>query len=116
MTNYERWASEWPVTDADRARLLADIDASGLTVRQFAQEIGVSPHTLYAWRSRLRRRPSPRRDERVELIEVDLPVRTEASHEPFAEVVLNDGVVVRVVAGFDARDLEELLRVVRRSC
>lgn len=108
----------WPTTDDEREDLLREAEASGLTIRGFARHIGISPHTLYSWRSRLRRRRDQACEDSVELIELDLEdvVRPSKPAPPLAELVLGPGITVRVPSGFDPQELEDLLRVVLRAC
>lgn len=41
-------------TSEDRARLLGEWEASGVSAAEFASRAGVTAHTLYAWRRRAR--------------------------------------------------------------
>ncbi len=99
--------------------------ASGLSGREFASEIGVKEGTLRHWKwylDRLRTRqaaaPASRRAQFVELI---APTnRTTAtsgivvSPEPF-ELVLGNGLRIRVPSRFDADALHRLLDAVGHS-
>ena len=105
---------------------------SGLTAREFSAEIGVNPHTLSHWKwrlnadsnqkqkkariskhkavkkdsSALKERPN---EQTVDFIEVVTHGITQP--EPF-EVILADGVRVRIPIGFGAEDLRRLLQAV----
>jgi hypothetical protein len=92
---------------------------SGTRARQFAQEHGITPWTLYYWRKRLaredrparcRRRPSPR----VRLAPVHLVASDGSGHE--LEVVLVTGDRVRVPAGSSTETLERVIQVLRMRC
>lgn len=97
---------------------------SGLSVREFAREVGVNANTLSGWRWRLRaeqlgRAPSTERGqeqrtpaEEVKPIEFVELVRPRAD-ERF-EVVAASGWTVRVPAQFDAEALGRLLAVLER--
>ncbi len=107
---------------AKRVERLAD---SGLTLKEFAAEIGVNPNTLAGWRWRLgarrdHRRP-PARPSAPAFLEIVRPVdepkaRAEPPHpgaaadsaEPF-ELVLRSGHRVRVPARFEAGALRRLV-------
>jgi len=96
--------------------LVEEQESSGLTVRAFALERGVSAWALYGWRQRLGR--SRRRRRRIEdrgeskFVAVDV-VAGSASGE--IEVVLGDGVRVRLPS---STSLERLLGLVQglRAC
>ena len=85
--------------------------ASGLTAREFAAEIGVNANSLQHWgwllqqeerRGGAARRP-PAADGRgfVEVVAQADPPPLTAAPDPI-EVVLRDGIRLRVSAGFDA--------------
>ncbi len=101
-----------------RVRRLAE---SGLTAKKFAAELGVNVHTLNAWKWKLvgggsapeeasRSRP----ESEARFIEVvpsratRSPGEAEQAPEPF-ELLLRDGVRVRVPARFDAQALRALV-------
>jgi transposase len=104
-----------------RVRRLAE---SGLTAREFAAELGVNVHTLNAWKSKLGsggdavRAPTSSSRSRPEsaarFIEVIpshptcSPGQAEGAPEPF-ELVLRDGVRVRIPVRFDAQALRALV-------
>ena len=46
-------------------RLLAEQEASGLNLVEFARARGLSPWTLYGWRRKLGKRPGPVRSWRL---------------------------------------------------
>lgn len=92
------------------ARILAEQERTGASMREVAWKCGVTPATLYAWRRRLRERD----DAAGRLIAVDVvrdaaPVEARASYE----VVLASGVTVRAPRDFDAGRVKELLELVR---
>lgn len=94
--------------------------ASGLTAEEFASEIGVNGNTLRHWswvlgrRKRrgfgdgLARRTRPRE---VAFVEVAPPVPVPASVEPL-ELVVRDGIRIRVPAAFDADALRRVIAAV----
>jgi transposase-like protein len=48
-------------TPEERSRLLAEWKATGLSAAEFAPRVGVTAHTLYAWRPPDSRGPRPER-------------------------------------------------------
>jgi transposase-like protein len=122
------------VTDENKARwsrLISDFESTDLSQPEFAQERGVSVHSLRYWLYQLRKetkasalsqsetekpsaRPAPKEDLRL------LPVRavrsapqarqTRPSGE-FLELVLPSGACVRFQAGTDPRYLRALVAV-----
>lgn len=97
--------------DEDVQRLLAEQEASGLSVAAFARERGVPTWTLYDGRRRLRKRKG--RAKGADFVQVHVrPVQLPPSP---IEVDLKTGIRVRVPAGFDADELRRLLGVLA-SC
>jgi hypothetical protein len=100
--------------------LLAEQEASGLSLRAFAAARGLSQWTLYGWRSRLARSTSNGSAARARrpgsFVAVDIVGSRETADDPTRfEVVLADG--CRVIAPRDVA-LERLAELVRalRSC
>jgi hypothetical protein len=93
---------------------------SGLTGAEFAREIGVKEGTLRHWRWELDRLTRPRREatlptRRPQFVELIAPTTQTsgivASPEPL-ELVLGNGLRVRVPARFDSDALRRLLDAV----
>jgi transposase len=99
---------------------------SGLTAKEFATELGVSPHSLSWWKWRLNstpretakaRRTEPRSKPKpttatvspLTFVEMTSAVRGES-----IEVVLTTGVRIRLPSDFEASSLERLLGVLER--
>ena len=92
-------------------RLVAAQEKSGLPVREFAATRGISPTTLYWWRSKLRR-------DRVDLVPVEVVSGDVASAQdgpvaPCFELEVDRSTTLRIPPGFAEEDLRRLLRVVR---
>jgi transposase-like protein len=88
---------------------------SGLSIREFCHEHGLVESAFYFWRQEIRRRDQESATEQASTF-VPLTVQTEMPATPL-EVVLSSGHVVRVMAGFDAATLRQLLDVLEeRSC
>jgi len=116
-------------TEARWRRLIAEQERSGQSVREFAQEKGVSAWSLYGWRSRLGvasgRKCSGRRTARrhdvpaeAQLVAVDVVGSGsggDAGALPLFEVEIGDA-LVRVPRDFDAEELVRLVSVLRVSC
>jgi transposase-like protein len=103
-------------TEARWRELVREQEASGRTVRAFAEARGLSPATLYWWRSALGRRA---RSKGPRLVELAL-VGSERVHErrdsrPF-ELARQGGRCLRVPSDFDPESLRALLRVLEGRC
>ena len=116
-------------TEARWRRLIAEQERSGRSVREFAEEKGVSAWSLYGWRSRLGIVRGPKRSERravrvhdatsdAELVAVDVVGGGSdgvVEAQRLLEVEVGD-VRIRVPRGFDAEELGRLVSVLRASC
>ena len=93
---------------ADQWReLLAEHGRSGLTVKQFCQERGITQWSLYAWRKRLREVGTVR----FALVERDR-LRPEAPGSGL-ELILTTGERLRIGAGVDGATLRTVLDALR---
>lgn len=90
--------------------LLDELEASGRSLRAFAAERGVSQWTLYDWRRKLRGRRRTRRSG-PSFVAVDVVGGSRGSDA--LEVVLSDGVCVRVPRDTTSERLIELVRALR---
>ncbi len=105
-------------TEARWRSVVREQESSGESVQEFARRRGLSPATLYWWRSHLHRR-SAGRGEGLRLA----PVRIVAS-EPESgvsasaafELELASGRRLRVPADFDADALRRLVTTLERGC
>ena len=96
-TKSEQWR-EW----------LDEHERSGLTVKQFCQERGLTQNTFYAWRKRLRK------EEPVRFALVDRgAARPEPATEAGLELVLRSGERLRIGAGVDGETLRRVLEALR---
>ena len=85
---------------------IAERERSGLSVKQFCKERGVSEYSFYTWRKRLAKK------EPVRFALVD---REAAGQEPATalEVVLRSGERLRIGSGVDAGTLRTVLEALR---
>jgi hypothetical protein len=90
---WRRWINQWR--------------ASGLSVRAFCAEHGLSSASFYHWRRVLERRAT----EEPTLVPVQVVADAVPAQASALEVVLTDGRAVRVAPGFDATTLRRLLAV-----
>jgi len=98
-----------------------------VSVREFAEERGLSPWSLYGWRSKIgrgargRRKQALRRSGRParaeELVAVEI-VGREGPGDPGKgfELELGGGMLVRIPPGFDESELRRLISAVRSWC
>lgn len=106
------------VPDPARERLwrkrLARWEATGLTVRDFCQQEGVTPTAFAHWRKEIAARDA-RRAEAAEPLFV--PVRITPPPAATLDVVLRGGSVVRVPPGFDPVHLRAVMAALEEpSC
>lgn len=95
-----------------------EFEASGLSLPEFAERIGVSAATMYAWRKRLE---SARPEQRAYgLVEVEVkpattpePARSQSPAD--FTVRISSTFSIAVPVGFDADELRRLVRVIE-SC
>ena len=95
---------------------------SGLTAAEFASELGINPRTLAYWKWKLRKegretttlakRCDPIRPETT-FIEVTPPASTWWQATDRLEVVVGDGLVVRVPENFEAETLCRVVQALR---
>jgi transposase-like protein len=99
---------------AEYYRALLEEQAQGeLSVREFAEEVGVSAATLYSWRRRLD--GSAEVKEAGDLLEVQVTGDAAVLQRGASIVLTVDGRVrIELEADFDAGALERLLRLLSR--
>jgi transposase len=95
-------AEEWGERIAAQGR-------SGMSVKQFCKEQGLTECSFYAWRKRLRNESGP---VRFALVERSAR-RQERTAEPVLELVLTTGERLRMGAGVDSATLRSVLGVLR---
>lgn len=93
-----------------RLALLAEWEHSGKTVEEFCSVRGIKAATFENWRRVAGRGRSTVPLPVVQLVEIG---ERGASNGRAIEVVLTNGIQLRVPPGFERRSLEELLAVVR---
>lgn len=98
-------------TESKWRALIEEQEASGQTVREFAASRGVAPATVFWWRSRLRR--EARAD--AELVPVEV-VEAGSDRSTAIELVVGDGIVLRLPRGVDEADLRRVLATIQKPC
>jgi hypothetical protein len=100
---------ERTTTKSDQWReRLAEHERSGLTVKRFCEERGITQYSFYAWRKRLREQ-GPVRFALVERGRV----RQEPAPAPGLELILASGARLRISAGVDGATLRTVLEALR---
>ena len=94
---WRRWIARW--------------QTSGLSVAAFCVRHGLAAPSFYAWRRTVQRRDT----SAATFVSVQLAPDEAPASAPVLEVVLPDGRLVRVPAGFDAATLRQLLAVLRED-
>jgi hypothetical protein len=95
-------AEEW-------AERITAQERSGMCVKEFCKEQGLTECSFYAWRKRLRNESGPIRFALVERS----ARRQERTAEPALEVVLTTGERLRIGTGVDSETLRSVLDVLR---
>jgi transposase len=88
---------------------IAAQERSGMSVKQFCNEQGLTECSFYAWRKRLRNESGP---VRFALVERSAG-RQERTAEPVLELMLTSGDRLRIGAGVDSATLRSVLGVLR---
>ncbi len=97
------------------AAILSNQAASGLSVAEYAGELGVTASTLYQWRRRISAQDGAEEPRSVGLVEVRVTdCSSSSSATPFV-VRLGDGCSIEVPSGFDDAELKRLIRTLE-SC
>jgi transposase len=100
----KRKAEEW-------AERIAAQERSGMSVKQFCKEQGLTECSFYAWRKRLQNESAP---VRFALVERSAR-RQERTAEPVLELLLATGERLRIGAGVDSATLRSVLGVLLRG-
>ena len=87
---------------------LAEHERSGLTVKRFCEERGITQYSFYAWRKRLREQ-GPVRFALVERGRV----RAEPASAPGLELILSTGERLRIGVGVDGATWRTVLDALR---
>jgi len=117
----------WPGREEEMRAVVEKWERSGLPLAQFARREGVAQKTMYRWRRRLgvgddrvrRGRPPGSAEDRRRrgapsmFTEVTASLRQASSPEMMFEVILGDGMMVRVSEHFDPDSLRILLATLR---
>jgi transposase-like protein len=97
-------------------RTLQQWQHSGLSIRAFCQQFGLSQASFYAWRRTLAERDaSPPAFIPVEVLPPALPLTSSASAAAGLELLLPGGRVVRIGSAFDEPTLRRLLAVLEEA-
>ena len=97
----------------ERDRFLAEWQATGVSAAEFAPRAGVTAHTLYAWRRRVRAAAQEVATSRfAEVVVRSSPASAAGGSPARIEIVVGDA-LVRVGAAFDDAQLRRVLDVLR---
>ena len=95
-------------TRADQWReRIAEQERTGVSVKQFCKQHGLTEYSFYAWRKRLRKQAP------VRFALVERGVLPGPSTETSLELVLTSGERLRIGAGVDAATLRTVLETLR---
>ena len=91
---------------------LDEQEGSGLSVAEFADEMGVTPTTLYSWRRRLESSPPGPQGEAAGLVRVQVSHNVVQAVTPAALVVrVGNDRAIEIPPGFQAEDLVRVIEV-----
>ena len=96
--------------------LVREQEASGRSVKEFADARGLSAATLYWWRSALARRARSKTARLREVRLLDSEAVVERRDAPAFELALPGGRFLRVPSGFDPESLRALLGALEEEC
>src|SRR5262245_60879082 len=100
---------ESAATKADQWReRIAEQKRSGLSVKQFCKQRGLTDYSFYTWRKRL----GQQQPMRFALVETG-SMRQQSATEALLELVLATGERLRISAGVDSKALRTVLEVLR---
>lgn len=85
---------------------IAEQERSGISVKQFCKERGLTECSFYAWRKRLRQRQEP---VRFALVERRAGSRQEGTAQGSLELVMPTGARLRISPGVDSTTLRTVL-------
>ena len=91
--------------------LIAEQEQSSLTVREFAEIRGITPTTLYWWRSELKRRGVGLVAVRV--VDDSATGESRSTDHPSFELQVGNSMTLRIPAGFNEIDLRRVLTALR---
>jgi Transposase len=89
---------------------IAEQQRSGMSVKQFCKERGLTECSFYAWRKRLRNGQEP---VRFALVEREAGVRQQAAAGAGLELVLTSGARLRIATSVDSATLRRVLDALR---
>ena len=99
-------------------RAVEDWRGSGLSVRAYCAQAGLSEPSFYVWRRELQRREPQRREPQRRdrwaastSVPTFVPVQVLAETGAAIEIVLPQGAVVRVRSGFDRQTLQDVIAI-----
>lgn len=88
---------------------------SGLSLRSYALQRGISPWTLYSWRRRLERARPADAPSQPRLVELTLTPPADTDRDALVVRVCADRRSIAVPRGFDSTELRRLVEVLE-SC
>ena len=96
--------------------VLETFKSSGLSVRQFCKQEGLSEPSFYSWRKRLTKVDEPEADEEEacqseSFFQVSIPKNNSIA----LELVLNSGNTLRISSGTDSATLNDVISVLQQA-
>jgi transposase-like protein len=100
-------------TESKWRALIAEQERSGMTAKEFAASRGITPTTLYWWRSQLGRRRQTTDLVPVEVVEHEVVVGGRGQRDASFALEVDGDLTLRIPAGFDEAELRRLVRALR---
>ena len=91
--------------------LIAEHEKSSMTVREFAELRGITPTTLYGWRSELKRRGGGL--VAVQVVDHAATAESRITDHPPLELDVVNSMTLRIPSGFNEVDLLRVLMALR---
>jgi len=89
--------------------------SSGLSVRQFCKQEGLSEPSFYSWRKKLAKCHKPKDGKVKELSSDFIKVSLPQSHSTGLELVLSSGNTLRIGSSADSKTLARTISVLREA-
>lgn len=96
--------------------VLETFQSSGLSIRQFCRQEGLSAASFYSWRKRLTKADEPKADtEKASPSESFIQVTLPTDKPGGLELVLTSGNILKISVGTDRKTLTDVLSILQQA-